>query len=442
MSTYRITGGTPLYGSVRVGGAKNASYKLMIAALLADSPSRLLNFSQISDVALVAKLITALGGKAEKVGERAYMIDPQGITGSVIGAEHGEASRASSMFIPVLLHKWGEASVPLPGGDKIGPRPLERHFDGLQALGAEVVIEGGQIKARTQGLKGTTYRFTKNSHTGTETLLMAAVKAEGTTILENAAEETEVDDLIAFLNAMGGQIRRTASRTIEIQGVSHLHGAIYQIMPDQNQVVSFACAGLATKGDVIVENARSADLSAFLAELDKIGAGYEVGQYGIRFFYAEPLKGSEVVTAIHPGFKTDWQPLWVTMMTQAEGTSVLHETVYTSRFAYVESLNKMGAQIELFTPTVEHPETFYNFNIAEVALTDDHAARIHGPSMLHGGEFTVKDLRHGATLMIAGLISDRETILHDPDHHIDRGYEALDNQFRAMGAKIEKVTSV
>jgi UDP-N-acetylglucosamine 1-carboxyvinyltransferase len=439
MSTYHITGGTPLYGSVRVGGAKNASYKLMIAALLADTPSRLLNFSRISDVALVATLITDLQGKAEQVGERAYMVDPQGLAEFEIGAEHGEASRASSLFVPALLHRFGQAIVPLPGGDKIGPRPLERHFEGLQALGAKISVQGNQIIAKADGLIGTTYRFDKNSHTGTETLLMAAVKAKGTTILENAAEETEVDDLIEFLNSMGGHVKRTAPRTITIHGVERLHGAIYQIMPDQNQVVSFACAGLATRGDVIVENARIHDLQSFLDALEQIGAGYEVGQYGIRFYYKQPLIGNQVVTAVHPGFKTDWQPLWVTMMTQAKGESILHETVYTSRFAYVESLNQMGADIELFNPQVENPETFYNFNITASQATDRHAARITGPTPLHHGEFTVKDLRHGATLMIAGLIAEGTTILHDPHQHIDRGYESLDNQFRAMGAKIEKV---
>lgn len=439
MSTYHITGGTPLYGSVRVGGAKNASYKLMIAALLADSPSRLLNISRISDVALVANLITDLGGKAELVGERAYTIDPAGLNSSAIGTEHGEASRASSMFIPALLHSQGEAIVPLPGGDKIGPRPLERHFEGLKALGAEITIEGNQIIARSGRLTGTRYRFEKNSHTGTETLLMAAVRAKGETILENAAEETEVDDLINFLNAMGGNVQRTEPRTIVIQGVDHLHGAIYQVMPDQNQVVSFACAALATKGDVIVENARVMDLQAFLSKLDAIGAGYEVGQYGIRFFYRQPLKAADVETASHPGFKTDWQPLWVTMMTQAEGSSVLHETVYTNRFAYIESLNQMGAKIELFNPPVANPETLYTFNSHLSLPTDRHAARILGPTPLRHGEFTVKDLRHGATLMIAGLIAQGVTILHDPDQHIDRGYEQLDSQFRAMGGQITKV---
>ncbi|HYD35513.1 MAG TPA: UDP-N-acetylglucosamine 1-carboxyvinyltransferase [Vitreimonas sp.] len=438
MSTYVIQGGTPLFGSVRVGGAKNASYKLMIAALLAKSPSRLLNFSHISDVALVARLIEMLGGRAHQVGERAYVVDPANLNQWTISREHGEASRASTMFIPALLHRFGRAEVPLPGGDKIGRRPLERHFQGLQAMGARVTEEADLIRVEADGLKGADYTFAKNSHTGTETLVMAAALAEGKTILRNAAEETEVDDLITFLNAMGAKIRRTEPRTIEIEGVTELQGAIFKIMPDQNQVVSFACAALATKGDVIVENARPDDLEIFLAKLKAAGAGYEVGSYGIRFFYQQPLRAVEVTTAIHPGFKTDWQPLWVTMMTQAEGDSILHETVSQNRFQYVESLNTMGADIELFNPQVENPEAVYNFNWDDRTDKDRYAAKIHGPSLLTAGEFTVKDLRHGATLMIAGMIARGTTVLHDPDHHIDRGYELLDTQFRSMGAQIER----
>lgn len=439
MSTFRITGGKPLYGSVRVGGAKNASYKLMIAALLGDSPSRLLNFSHISDVALVAKIINGLGGKAEQVGERAYKVDPAEMKSGTIPSEFGEVSRASTLFIPVLLAKLGWAEVPLPGGDKIGKRSLERHFEGLTALGATVEVTDQAIRATTTGLRGTTYRFAKNSHTGTETLIMAAAAADGITILENAAEETEVDDLIAFLNRMGARIERIQPRIIRIEGVKQLHGAIYKIMPDQNQVVSFACAALATKGDVIVENAQAADLKAFLDILTAIGAGYEVGNYGVRFYYKDPLKATDVTTAIHPGFKTDWQPLWVTMMTQAEGVSTLHETVYEDRFQYVPALNQMGAKIELFNPTVDDPESVYNFNITADWNTYMHAARIIGPTPLHGDEFEVKDLRHGATLMIAGLIAEGTTVLHDPGNQIDRGYEELNTQLAAMGANIERV---
>lgn len=438
MPTYVITGGTPLYGSVRVGGAKNASYKLMISALLASTPSRLLNFSKISDVELVAQLIRNLGGQAQQVGERAYMIDPKNLSKSEISAEHGEASRASTMFIPILLHKFGRARVPFPGGDKIGKRSLERHFEGLTALGAKVSQDGDMIEVVAEKLVGTTYRFAKNSHTGTETLLMASVLAEGTTTLENAAQETEVDELISYLNQMGADIKRVEPRTIVIKGVQSLHGVVFKIMPDRNQVVSFACAALATKGDVIVEDARAKDLTAFLDALSEAKAGYEVGQYGIRFYYQEPLQATQVTTLPHPGFMTDWQPLWVTLMTQATGTSQLHETIYEKRFGYVPSLQAMGAKIEYLDMKVDNPESVYNFNLTPEALAAPHAIAITGPAALKPGEFEVKDLRHGATLMIAGMIASGQTILHDPSHQIDRGYEELDQQFRVMGATIDR----
>ena len=438
MPTYQVTGGVPLFGSVRIGGAKNASFKLMIAALLGKSPSRLLNFSHISDVAAVAKIIRELGAKAEVVGERAYMIDPAKISQHVISSEYGEGTRASTLFLPALLHHFGEAEVPFPGGDKIGSRPLDRHFEGLEALGVKLSNHGKSIHASARELKGTTYRFRKNTHTGTETLIMAAVLATGRTVLENAAEETEIDDLITFLNEMGAKIRRRPGRVIEVEGVAALHGAVHKIMPDQNQAVSYACAALATGGDIIVEDAIATDLQAFLEKLDEVGARYEIGKYGIRFFVDQPLVSTDVMTAIHPGFKTDWQPLWVTMMTQAKGVSTLHETISQSRFAYVESLRQMGAQIELFQPVVSDPDAVYNFNIEEDIPGTEHAARITGPTALQAGEFEVKDLRHGATLIIAGLIAQGTTVLHDPANHIDRGYEQLAARLQALGAQITR----
>lgn len=436
MSTYVITGGTPLFGSVRLGGAKNASYKLMIASLLGEKESRLLNFSHISDVDLVARLITSLGAKAQEVGDRAYVIDPRKLSSFTLDDKSGEASRASTMFIPALVARFGKAVVPFPGGDKIGKRPLDRHFEGLKALGCTVEVKNGMIEVAAKELHGATYRFEKNTHTGTETLIMAAVKAKGVTRLENVALETEIDDLIAFLNSMGAKVERLPGRVIKITGVKELGGAIHTIMPDQNQAVSYACAALATKGDVVVENAHAKDLEAFLEKLDDIHAGYEVGHYGIRFFYKEPLLATHVTTEPHPGFKTDWQPLWVTMMTQARGTSVLHETVQQSRFQYVEALTSMGANIHLFNPDIKNPDKVYNFDIREDKKGDFHAASIVGPTALSGGEFTVKDLRHGATLMIAGMIASGTTILHDPDHHIDRGYEKLHEKLVRMGANI------
>ncbi|MBT4004830.1 MAG: UDP-N-acetylglucosamine 1-carboxyvinyltransferase [Candidatus Pacebacteria bacterium] len=439
MSTYIVTGGTPLSGSVRVGGAKNASYKIMIASLLGDSPSRLLNFSKISDVKLVADMISSLGANAKLMGERAYFVDPQNFSRFSLDSDYGRASRASTMFIPVLLHKFGQAVVPFPGGDKIGKRPLERHFDGLIALGATVEANGDLITVKAERLKGTHYKFKKNTHTGTETLIMAAVKAQGITTLENAAQETEVDDLIKFLNSMGGKIKRIKSRTIEIGGVDKLHGSIHKIMPDQNQVISFACAAIATKGDIIVENTQAKDLLSFLEKLDEIGGGYELGEYGIRFFYKKPLTATNLETAPHPGFKTDWQPLWTTLITQAKGESTVHETVSQSRFNYTDALIKMGTKIELFNPIVNNPKETYNFNPDDVSPNDKHAIKITGPSKLHGGEFEIKDLRHGATLLIAGMIAEGETILNDPENHIDRGYERLDELFETMGANIKRL---
>ncbi|NCN51168.1 MAG: UDP-N-acetylglucosamine 1-carboxyvinyltransferase [Candidatus Pacebacteria bacterium] len=437
MPSFKVTGGTPLHGSVRIGGAKNASYKLMIASLLASSESRLLNFSRILDVELVAEIISYLGGKVNRAGERAIFIDPSTLSSYTIDKSHGEQGRFSTMFIPPLLAKFGRAEVPVPGGDKIGKRSLDRHWDGLRALGAEVEYKDGMYIARCKKLVGTTYRFAKNSHTGTETLIMAAALAEGTTILENAAEEPEIDDLITFINSMGGRVRRRANRVIEIRGVERLDGAIHKLLPDRNEAVSYACAAIATKGDVIIENARHEHLTAFLDKLDEIGAGYEVGNYGIRFFYKGPLRAADITTSIEPGFMTDWQPLWATLATQCEGESVIHETIMANRFQYVEELKAMGVKIERYNPEVMNPEKVYNFDLKDDQPEYRHAIKIHGAAQLKAGSFTVKDLRHGATLIMAAMIADGTSTISGIEH-VDRGYEALDERLRSMGAQIKR----
>jgi len=435
MAKFLVTGGTPLYGTVRIGGAKNASYKLMIASLLAHNESRLLNFSQISDVALVTKIIEYLGAKVNKAGERAIFINPNTLNSFKIDKEHGEQGRFSTMFIPALLHRFGKAVVPAPGGDKIGKRPLNRHFEGLKALGATITLEDGMYVAETSGLVGTTYRFKKNSHTGTETLIMAGVLAKGVTILENAAQEPEIDDLITYLNDMGAKITRKDNRIIEIVGVEKLEGTIHKLIPDRNEAVSYACAAIVTKGDVIIQNARPKHLKAFLEVLDKIGAGYEVGNYGIRFYYKGPLKATNITTHIEPGFMTDWQPLMATLLTQCEGDSTIHETIMANRFQYVDELTKMGAKIEMFNPEVNNPQEVYNFDLENDKNEFRHAIKITGKTPLTAGEFTVKDLRHGATLILAAMIAKGTTIINNIEH-IDRGYEALESRLKSMGAKI------
>ncbi|MCK5346688.1 MAG: UDP-N-acetylglucosamine 1-carboxyvinyltransferase, partial [Candidatus Heimdallarchaeota archaeon] len=342
MESFRIQGGTPLYGSVRLGGAKNASFKLMIASLLSKGETRLLNFSHISEVDLTAQIINSLGGETKRRGERNMFINSRHVNKWEISDKFGPASRSAPMFIPVLLHRFGKAIVPLPGGDKIGKRPLDRHFKGLEKMGAKISLNDNSITVISERLQATEYKFSKNTHTGTETMILAAVLANGKTVLRNAALEPEVDDLITMLNNMGAQIRRRYHKIIEIEGVTKLKPTIHRVMPDRNEAVSYACAAIATRGDIIVENAKREHLEAFLDKLDEVNGGYEIGNYGIRFFYKGPLRAADVITQSHPGFMTDWQPLWAVLATQAKGESVIHETIYPSRFQYIDQLKQMG----------------------------------------------------------------------------------------------------
>lgn len=438
MVQYTIHPSPPLHGSVRLGGAKNVSYKLMLAALLGESESRILNFSHISDVDLVRDAINSLGARAYNAGERTMFVDPANLNSWELGEQFGKGSRASTLFLPALLHKFGKGRVPLPGGDRIGKRPLDRHMESLEALGVTFTQHADYLEARAEnGLRGAHYRFAKSTHTGTENMLMAAAVAQGKTVIENAAEEPEIDDMIRFLNQMGAKIVRKPNRVIEIEGVSKLGSAIHRIMPDQNEAVSYAVAALLTKGDIIVENAQPQHMEAFLKALDEMGGGYEVGDYGIRFFYKGELTGTHVETQAHPGFKTDWQPLWAVLLTQAKGESTIHETVTAKRFQYVDALSAMGAKIELFQPEVSDPESVYSFNIDELGATP-HAMRVTGPTPLAPITYEVPDLRAGATILLAGLIASGPTTLTDEERHVERGYEAITQRLRSMGAIIDR----
>ena len=438
MSQLIIQGGTPLKGVVRLGGAKNASFKLMIASLLCPHETRLLNFSKIADVDLVAKIIQKLGAKAYSAGERTLFINAETISSSTVPTDLGLASRASSLFIAPLLARTKQAIVPLPGGDKIGSRPLDRHLDGLKALGAKIELKGNVIKASCDQLIGCHYYFAKPSHTGTETMIMAATLAQGKTFLENAALEPEVDDLIEFLNQMGAKIKRLPNRKIEITGVKTLTPVIYQVMPDRNEAVSYAVAALVTHGDIIIENARKQDLSIFLEKLQTAGANIEYSKFGIRFFYTKPLRAVNITTQPHPGFMTDWQPLWSVLATQFKGTSEIIETVFTSRFQFVSSLQAMGAKIEFFQPKINSPESYYNFNLKDDLSSNFHGLQISGPTPLIGQTITVTDIRAGATLALAGLVAQGQTVLTGLEH-IDRGYEDFSGRLLSLGAKIERI---
>ena len=438
MAKYIIEGGKPLYGSVRLGGAKNASFKLMIASLLSRGESRLLNFSHISDVHSTRHIITSLGGQVRSAGERTLFIDSTHLNSFTIDKQFGSSSRASSMFAAPLLHRFSKAIFPLPGGDKIGNRPLDRHFDGIKSLGAQVRFIGDLCEISCTKLHGATYTFPKPSHTGTETLIMTAILAEGKTIIHNAALEPEVDDLINFLNQMGAKIKRTRHRTIEITGVKSLSPTIYRIMPDRNEAVSYAWAAIATKGDIIVENARKTDLEAFLEKLESAGGGYQTGNFGVRFYYKQPLKGTDIITQPHPGFMTDWQPLWAVLMTQAEGESTIHEAIHPNRFQYVDGLSQMGANVTKFNPPVDDSAKLYHFNPDDDKPEYYHAIRIIGPTPLKSGIIDVPDLRAGATLVLAALTAVGQSAI-DHIEHIERGYEKLEQRLKAIGANINRI---
>lgn len=432
-----IEGGVPLSGEINLSGAKNSGYKIIIASLLADSPSLITGFPQIGDVEITKEIIKKIGGRTKEEGE-ALKIFPQKINSFQVPFEFGEKSRTCILFVGPLLFRFGKAVVPFPGGDRIGERPLERHFEGLETLGVKVRTKGEFFELSAPKLQGGRYRFSKNTHTGTENLIMTAVGAEGETVLENAAQEPEVDDLIAFLNKMGAKVKRVRPRTIVIKGVKKFSGAKHWVMPDKNEAVTFAIASLATGGDILVKRAEPDLLVSFLEKFKVAGGDYEIKKEGIRFRRkGKIIKATNITTGIYPGFLTDWQPLWTVLMTQARGTSIIHETIYPNRFGYVPYLTKMGAKTELFSPKVSHPEAFYNFNWRQENSKYFHAARIFGPRRLHGVRIKIPDIRAGAALCLAALVAKGKSEFSGLEH-IDRGYEDLDSKFASLRAKIRR----
>lgn len=437
MTSFKIIGGTPLKGTVRLGGAKNASFKLMIAAACGEGESRLLNMSQIGDVDVTYKTLEAIGVKCSRPGDNTVYLVGNGLTTDTIPSFTGEKTRAATLFAGLLLNKKGRAIIPLPGGCALGERSIERHLDGFRALGATVLCNDRGIEMATKdGLHGATYRFSKKSHTGTEALIIAGVLAKGKTVIENSALEPEIDDLIEFFNKMGGSVKRD-QESIIIEGVDTLHGATHHVIPDRNEAVSYATMAIATRGDIIVEGALSAHLTSFLAKLDEIGGCYEISKYGIRFYYNAPLIAADLLTAPEPGFMTDWQPLWTTMMTQAKGVSRVVEAVTQHRLAFTTQLNQMGAKIEYFDPLPPNPSVFYEFNIPETTPYP-HAVKVTGPTPLHGAKMIVPDLRGGATLVMAAIMATGTSTIENVEL-IDRGYERFDEHLCNLSANIERI---
>lgn len=439
MEKYTISGGNVLSGTTSVSGAKNVALKALVASCLTSDEVVIENIPLISDLHIMVQIIRGLGGKVV-VDDHTATVSMTTFQKHAIPLDAAAEVRTSSLFIAPLLARVGEAIIPNPGGCRLGARPIDRTIDGLRTMGVTITYssDDGFFHAKTDGLKGTTYVFEKNSHTATETMILAAVLASGETVLHNAAEEPEIDELIALLVDMGATIKRFSGRKIVIRGVDKLHGGKMRVKPDRNEVVTLAVAAIVTKGNIFVKDASEDVLQAFLTPLASAGGGFEVKDDGIRFYYKGPLKAVSVTTAPHPGFMTDWQGPWSLMMSFATGESVIHETVFENRFGYVKELKKMGAKITLFNPKISDPVATYNFNLSDDHPDFFHAARVYGPVTLHNGVVTISDIRAGATLVLASLAARGESTVLGIEK-LDRGYEQLELRLGKLGAKIERL---
>ena len=441
MDLFVVRGSTPLSGEITVAGAKNVALKAFVTALLTDSEVTLGNIPHIGDVVAMGEVIKSLGATVDITSHTARIHTPKKLV-SRVPLELGARLRASSLVVGPLLARVGNAMIPNPGGCRIGARPIDRHIQGLIRMGAHIRYhsEDGYFHAQApDGLHGVTFEFPKNTHTGTETLILAAVLAEGTTVLKNAAEEVEIDDLIGLLSAMGAHIRRSGAREITIDGVPSLHGARYSIAPDRNEEVTFAIAAAITNGSVVVHASQPKALDAFMTPVLAAGGGIQmIDAHTTRYFRKRALVAGDIMTAPYPGFMTDWQAPWAVLMTQARGVSTVHETVFESRFSYVQELQKMGAKIAFYDPAVTNPEAFYNFNWGDRVNGHHQGIRITGPTTLHNAILDITDLRAGATLLLAALVAEGESFVHGVAH-VDRGYEHIEDRLRALGAHIKRI---
>lgn len=440
MSRYVITGGKPLKGEVSIRGAKNASYKQIIASLLSDKCTQLTNIPQISDVKITSSIAKSLGAEIIKHGEHSIEICTPKIINSEVPHGTGEKSRTSFMFAAPLLVRTGTAIVPLPGGDKLGDRPLDRLFDCYSQMNITTEQSGDSIVFKTNCIKPTHYTFSKPSHTVTEVIIMTAALANGETILDNAALEPEIDDLIEMLNSMGAKIQRDQNnaKRIIIQGVPWLNGTKHQVISDRNETVTFACAALATKGSVNILRIDPKIIKSFLEVIEKMGAYIETGRDEVSVKWVKPLKAINIETEPEPGFMTDWQAVFTIVLSQAVGCSSIIERVYPSRFQHIENLKKMGAKVNFFNPKVDDPNTYYQFNTESDKPEYFHGVKIYGPTKLLPANFVINDLRAGASTTLAALTSEGKSII-DGVEFIERGYECLADRLCSLGANIEYI---
>jgi UDP-N-acetylglucosamine 1-carboxyvinyltransferase len=419
MDKFVIRGGEPLLGTVRVSGAKNAALPCMAAALLTNQPVILENIPQVRDIQTTRNLLAAMGADVELGYGRAHhrtTIHCENLAAPEASYELVKTMRASTLVLGPLVARGGYARVSLPGGCAIGARPIDLHIKGLEQLGAKITQEHGYIEAKADRLRGAEIVFDKITVTGTEDLLMAATLAEGESILQNCAREPEVADLADLLNKMGAKIEGAGTPTIRVTGVSKLKGAKHRIIPDRIEAGTFIIAGAMTGGDLNVAGCEPSHLDALLSKLHEVGVKTKASSEGVRVMGDNPFTGADMTTEEHPGFPTDCQAQYMALATQAEGTSIITENIFENRFMHAQELVRMGANIKI----------------------EGRRAVVRGKTPLSAAAVLASDLRASASLVLAALVADGETII-DRVYHIDRGYEHIEEKLKAVGAQIRRI---
>ena len=416
MDKLLITGGRPLAGEVRVSGAKNAALPIMCAALLTDQPLALDNVPRLMDVRTMAKLLGLMGVEVGPQADGRLQLQASRIKDPVAGYELVKTMRASVLVLGPLLARCGRAKVSLPGGCAIGARPVDQHVKGLQAMGAEITVEHGYMNASAKRLRGARVAMDMVTVTGTENLMMAAALAEGETRLENAAREPEVVDLAKCLRAMGARIEGAGTDTIRIEGVASLSGAKHRVMPDRIETGTFLAAVAAAGGKVRLAGAAPDTLGATIDKLKEAGASIACGKDSIEIEMNSRPRSVNLSTAPYPGFATDMQAQLMAMDCVAEGTGTITETIFENRFMHAQELQRLGADISIH----------------------DNTAVVKGVEHLLGANVMATDLRASASLVVAGLVAQGQTLI-DRIYHLDRGYEALEQKLSGLGAKIVRV---
>jgi UDP-N-acetylglucosamine 1-carboxyvinyltransferase len=414
-----VTGGVQLDGEVWISGAKNAVLPILVASLLGDRPSLISNVPHLQDVTTTMELLGRMGASLA-VDDRMHIeIDPRGMHQFEAPYDLVKTMRASILVLGPLVARYGRAVVSLPGGCAIGSRPVDLHLRGLQQLGAEVSVVNGNIEASAKRLKGANIIFDTVTVTGTENIMMAATLAEGTSVIENAAQEPEVVDLANFLNAMGARISGAGTNTLIIEGVENLNGAEYSVLPDRIETGTYLVAGAITRGHVRVTRTRPHDLDSVIEKLRETGADIEIGEDWIDLdMHGRRPKAVGITTAPYPGFATDMQAQFTALNTIADGTAIITETIFENRFMHVQELQRLGADITVKGNTII----------------------VKGVSELNGAPIMATDLRASAGLVLAGLVA-RGTTLVDRVYHIDRGYEVIEEKLGQLGARIRRISS-